>query len=270
MPSQPINITTRANVTESKLRVLYLSEGEKQGKSHCGSSFPKPMIVLSGEYNNDTIDGQIRSGSDIEIWDISYEQFQHEVVPAVKNREIKTQDGRVPASLFLDGIGMLTDNYWRGRLAGRAKLNFDDYNIGKNRFGDDFTSFVSASKVMKGKPSYHLIGSSHLADVYSNDSLVAYRPAIMGAFKNQLGKLFGTVLLCKSDLYRPPAQNNVVPAARTRHRVYAAPPSAMFALGDGVGGEGKPYNELPPILEDGTYLGLCAAWGMDPEKDPTQ
>lgn len=270
-----VPIVNKANVAESKLTILILGE-EKVGKTHFWCTFPKPIVCLYTETNQETPDGFIRDFDDgaiqliklpsatpgispIKDWDFYANQF----VPVVQNRMLEAK------TVVVDnyaGISQAITTMKSG--GGTASIQIQQWGQILDAHIDRMNALLSAARPVKDqpdKPSYNLVVTAHLTDV-TNDkgALLRTRPAITGAFKDAIGGKFGSVFIAKAkvkhDIVDLPGGGKEMMPAGAKHFLYTVPPTEYLACGDGVGGKGG-RKELPGVIEN-TYQALCEAWGI--------
>jgi hypothetical protein len=242
-----------SNVEESKPSVLYLNP-PKKGKSHCLASWPKREIVFSAETNNQTIEGFIGAGADIKIYPIdSWQQWADVMLPAIVTRSLDCE------SVGLEGVAFLTNMMFRELQGGKANLSQQDFGVGKNKLIQAFTDLTSATHPRPGKRSYNIVATCHTKyESGDTGTVMGSNPEIMGAFKGILCQKFGTVLAPEIRVNRPIVDGRAAPP-QVEYYCRTKPLNPMEQIGDGVGGAGKKYRELPPEV-DGTYEGLMRAW----------
>ena len=94
--------------------------------------------------------------------------------------------------------------------------------------------------------------------------VLRYRPGIPGSFKDAFGRCFDSVFLTRA-ITRSTIVNGSNTMLPTEHYLLTAPPSEMYACGDGIGGKGGKA-ALPPKVEN-TYQALQAAWAANTNPD---
>jgi hypothetical protein len=266
-----IPIVNKGNVKESKLTIAIIGE-EKSGKTHFWCSFPKPIICLYTDLNEETADGFIRDvpegdivlikppstrtdGKRVQDWPFYADKF----VPVVQNRMLDC------ATVVIDSYSFLSQRLVAYKQGNSDSIKIQQWGEILNAHADRMAALCSAARPTEGKPSYHIVVTSHLVDVTDDKgALVKTRPAIAGAFKDEFGKCFGTVLISKAkaehEVVQMPGGGKEMSVVRANHFCYTIPPTQYMACGDGVGGKGG-RAELPGVIEN-TYQALCKAWGI--------
>jgi hypothetical protein len=240
---------------------------EKSGKTHFWCTFPKPIVCLYTDPNTQTADGFIEEGQDNDITLVKlpstqgknpmadWQYFADRFVPAVKNRQFDAK------TIVIDSYSFLAKALVTSKSGLDGKVSIPEWGQILMNHGDRLRSIISSTQPMEGKPSYHVVVTSHLVDVTDDkQALIKTRPAIQGAFKDEFGKCFGTVLIAKAKAEMEIKEGKLTPGHAT-HYCYTVPPNQYLACGDGVGGKAG-RKELPPIVEN-TYQALCAAWGIE-------
>ena len=110
--------------------------------------------------------------------------------------------------------------------------------------------------------SYNVVASVHeQMETDKKGNTIAIVPAIGGQSRTRIGRIFNTVLACMSE-----TDFDDDGKAFQNYYCYSTPPDNLRACGDGVGGGGGKYNELPYKVS-GTYPALMDAWGRPKEED---
>lgn len=268
-------IINKSNVAQSKLTVAVLGE-EKSGKTHFWCTFPKPIVALYTDLNEQTADGFIQDFGDGDIQLLKFPSsessarrsqdwpfYADKFVPVVQNRMLNAK------TVVVDPYSAVSQALVSYKKGNSGAVTIAQWGEILDLHNDRMRALLSAAQPMEGKPSYNIVMTSHLIDV-TNDkgALVKTRPAITGAFKDEFGKCFGTVLISKAktknEMLELPGGGREMTVAGSNHFCYTVPPTQYLACGDGVGGKGG-RKELPGVIEN-TYQALCKAWGIAEDK----
>lgn len=265
-------VVDSTNVGDSKITVLVLGE-QKTGKTHFWCTFPKPIVCLYTETNQETADGFIEDcapgditllklpstvpgNSTVKDWPFYADKF----VPAVQNRMLEA------ATVVVDNYAGLSQAICAQKSGGgTTPIQIQQWGQILDAHIDRTNMLLSAARPLAGKPSYNIVVTCHLTDI-TNDkgALLRNAPAITGAFKDAIGGKFGSVFISKAktrhDTVDMPGGGKQMLPVKADHYLYTVPPNEYIACGDGVGGKGG-RKELPGVIEN-TYQALCKAWGI--------
>jgi hypothetical protein len=206
-------------------------------------------------------DGFIRGGKDIKLLKCkTWEQYADKFVPLVRNRMFDA------ATIVVDSYSFLSDQLVKRVGGADGKVTIPGWGQIKNDHLNKLTDLISATQPLDGKPSYNIVVTCHLMKDGSEDSDGALVPSIMGSFKYEIGKCFGSVFVTKPMIKQQVGEGEMkgklVPG-KPAHLMYTVPPDERYACGDGVGGKGG-IEELPTIIGN-TYPELMKAWGLKTE-----
>jgi hypothetical protein len=259
-PAGPIKgtytIHSTEEKTEDKLSVLYRGP-EKSGKTHAMASFPKPLVFFC-DRNLSTL-RKFRGVDYIILED--YGEYHRNWLPALRM-------GTRPELADYETIGVdsLTTLFrmCRSYAEDLGYKGFDLWGYILKTFIDDLDVLLSLSKATRGsKPTYHIVCTIHEEDVLNAENrLEKVALAVQGKSQGQIAPLFDSVF-CTSAVTK---KTGSPPTLETEYVIHTKPPDRYHPCGDGIGGGGGKYNELPSRM-DGTYPSLIKAWGMEEEEE---
>jgi hypothetical protein len=214
-------------------------------------TWPDP-IIIAFDPNQATLDKFVRAGKVKKIVPRDWNQFKTEIIPAIQNRVLDCRTVGVDSWSF--AFDWCVDHYKRMGVKG-YDLWGNVYEDARSMLNICLNSTVSDPSD-PSKRTYNFLGSVHeRIDTDADGNVVSVEPAAPGQARTIIGRMFNTVLIPTITTTYDGTGQRVV-----EYKCWSVAPDAFRAAGDGVGGEGG-YNTLPPKV-DGTYSGLCAAWGV--------
>lgn len=188
------------------------------GKTHLAHSFPSPIFSVYADPNRRTITDLMRAGQQIDARNITnWAQFERQVLPAVKNRQI------VAKTLVIDTIDFLHEMLIKHLKGSRAGLTQQDWGTVLDKSIEAANIFTEVAAPLRGKdhsithPGYNIVWCCHLTKVTNEaGDVTEIRPAIKGAFANSIGACFDVNLACEAGI-RTTAQQG---APGIKRRVY--------------------------------------------------
>lgn len=243
------------------------------GKTHDLCTWPDWVMIA---FDPDT--GTARSmGGGVVIEVESWMEFEKDVLPYVRARELhKLVKAKLGMEVPVQTLGLDTYSVAAQRLV--REINPDpNKQTTMQQWGRLLSTLTDVTMQMidttrqyqEDQRTYNVIINAHLTFVGGGEDgnkVVGWRPAIPGQFRDILPRLGGFTFICKQEVTQTLSRQSGKPEAVRTFKVHTAPPSDLYLAGDRIGGAGKLYKPLPPVM-GGTYPELMVAWGLDPEAE---
>lgn len=248
--------------TPGRISGLYLGEAFS-GKTHNLCTWPN-VLVCSFDPDNMTA----RSMPGVWVLELeSWKEFHDVVLPYVRARSlgklVKERAGLAEEPL-IETLGVDTISVGATKLIqetqGEGSMDQRKWGLVLNELTATTIQCTDTTKKLGDKPTYNVIFNSHLStETDDQGAVLAVRPAIGGAFKNMIARLFGFAFYCEQRV-----TTSIVKGVSTQveeHIVRTVPKNATHVGGDKLGGK-PPFKKLPLVC-GGTYPELCEAWGIN-------
>lgn len=267
-------VTTRTEAGPPRCSILYLGF-EKSGKSNYIFSWTKAgkMVVIQTDPNKGVLDAH----PDVPVIDLhaiaeaegkaaAWNYLEDTVLPAIKNRELDCETVAIDSDVYL--YEMMQAAIPMPTASGGKQDTFKYWDTVKKKAYQLHNTLISATSPFPGQPdrrTYHVVVACHLQEL-TNDSggVIGFRPGLQGSFKNEVGRLFKTVLFCDTERDVQPKGGGEPAEVKVRYVCHTRPPNQWVKCGDSFAAPGGKYKPLPDRV-DGSYEGLMKAWGLTEE-----
>lgn len=259
------SLITKPQPGSADPRITLLGLGfEKSGKSTLALSLPEPILCIQTDPNREALKAAVAAGRDIQVVDVSvdagpeaWRDFRQVLLPALVNRELPI------ASIVLDSYAYMFQSLQT--FTPKTENGFEYWDKVRTEADKTTRQLVETASVYPSdptRPRYHVAVTCHLQEL-TNDkgSVIGFRPAVQGGFKNELGRIFGTVLYLEGgseqvfEAGKPPKRVAV-------HRAHTVSPNEYIRCGDSVGSPIGKWNVLPPTIDEPSYEKLADLWGF--------
>lgn len=226
-PSLAERLAAIPQVTAGNSNLVTLLKGVSgSAKTEGLLSFPQPIFVVHTDRNSETIRKAKLRGVEIDARAIdNWNEYENIILPAIVARELNA------ATIGVDTASGLFDLMWRHIQGSQPrKLDFDDFRRGLSLASSTMFDLCSTAQPARteGKPSYHVVCTSHLTDVTNDQgSLIKVVPKLMGAFKDSFENYFDYVFLCEAMLTSTQVKEGerTVMRPAKQFRIHTVPPA---------------------------------------------
>lgn len=245
---------------------LYCGDSMK-GKTYNACTWPNPLVV---SFDPDTQTARGMPG----VWVVEVEtwkDFTEGIMPAVRARKLgaflkdrlQLTEEPLIETLVVDSISIAATKLVREIQGERPAMRQQDFGTLLNELTGITMQCVETSKErVPGEATYHVIFTTHLQQITDDSNVLkAVRPAVMGAFKDTLPKLFGFCFICDVQQETTIVDGKAQQVAKWVVRT--TPPDRFHICGQRHGANDR-RSLLPPLV-GGTYPELCEAWGINKE-----
>ena len=273
-----LQVYNTSQVVKPRVTCAYMGR-EKTGKTHNALSWPNPLMInlesnLATMLKFEGIPFVLPGGPGASFSE-QVASWHRDIIPMIQNRQltefVRTMEGFEQYTVETIVIDSFTSigTAFRQQLTrgGLQKMEFAEWAQYLSWFTGDTKTVLDAAAPMLGhedeRESYNVVITVHENHIFdSNSHLIKIVPLIEGQFKDNLLSRFDVVLIADSLTERIGGDGSDKLDRRVRYFCHTVSPDKYRRAGDGLGGGGGKYNQLPPQLV-GTFPELAKAWGLD-------